>query len=145
MQDAVYEIVDYVSNQPTKVGKIEALRRVARNPAFMTLLKMSLDQNLEWLVPEHMGYRPAPDIDQQPIMYSEVPKLTRFLNKPDINHYARRITPKLLQTLEKRFAGVLETVHPRDAEVLMNVRQKKSIGKGITRALVEEALPGLLQ
>lgn len=140
----IYEIVDYVCSQPKKEGKIEALRQHGRNPAFLTLLKMSLDPGLDWIISEDIGYRPAPDVEQEALMYSEVPKLTRFLNIPQLNHHARNVTPQKVMKFNKLFAGVLETLHPRDAEILKNVRMKKPMGPGLTKKLIDEALPGLL-
>lgn len=140
----IYEIVDYVCSHTKKEGKIEALRQNGRNGHFMTLLKMSLDPTLDWIVSEDIGYKPAPDLEQEAIFYNEIPKLTRFLNIPSLNHHARDLTPQKIMKFNKLFAGVLETLHPRDAEILKNVRMKKPMGPGLTKKLIEEALPGLL-
>lgn len=140
----IYEIVDYVCSQPKKEGKIEALRQHGRNGMFLTLLKMSLDPTLNWIIDEDIGYKPAPDLEQEAIFYNEIPKLTRFLNIPSMNHHARNLTPLKVMKFNKLFAGVLETLHPRDAEILKNVRMKKLIGPGLNKKLIDEALPGLL-
>jgi len=45
---------------------------------------------------------------------------------------------------EAIFIGMLETVHPEDAKLLINVINKTKI-KGITRPMINEAFPGLLK
>ena len=45
---------------------------------------------------------------------------------------------------EKLFIDLLETVHPKDAELLCNMIDKKQPAKGITKKLVQEAYPGLI-
>jgi hypothetical protein len=39
---------------------------------------------------------------------------------------------------------VLESIHPKEAKVLIAVKDKKLPYKGLTKKLVEEAFPGLL-
>ena len=45
---------------------------------------------------------------------------------------------------EKMFLDILETVHPRDAELLAGMVNKKLPIKGVTKALVKEAFPNLI-
>ena len=45
---------------------------------------------------------------------------------------------------ERMFLLMLEGIHPRDAQVVVNMINKKT-PKGLTRAIVEETFPGLLQ
>ena len=44
---------------------------------------------------------------------------------------------------EQIFIGVLEAVHPKDAELMLGMINKKSI-KGVTKKVVEEAFPNLI-
>ena len=44
---------------------------------------------------------------------------------------------------EKMFLDILETVHPRDAELLVNMINKKPID-GVTKRLTKEAFPDLI-
>jgi hypothetical protein len=43
------------------------------------------------------------------------------------------------------FISILEAVHPEEAEVLVKMKDKKQLVKGLTKKLVEEAYPGLIQ
>ena len=45
---------------------------------------------------------------------------------------------------EKIFIDICESVHPRDAEVLIAMINKQSPMKGITKTLVKEAFPDLI-
>ena len=45
---------------------------------------------------------------------------------------------------EKMFLDILETVHPRDAELLVGMINKKMPIKGITKKLTKEAFPDLI-
>ena len=45
---------------------------------------------------------------------------------------------------ERMFIDMLESIHPRDAELVCNMINKKPPMKGITEKLVKEAFPDLL-
>ena len=45
---------------------------------------------------------------------------------------------------EKMFLDILEVIHPKDADVVVGMINKKMPYKGITKKLVQEALPGLI-
>ena len=45
---------------------------------------------------------------------------------------------------EKLFIDLLEVIHPHDAELVLNMIEKKLPAKGLTKKIVEEAYPGLL-
>ena len=45
---------------------------------------------------------------------------------------------------ERLFIGILESIHPQDAELVLKMVEKKMPAKGLTRKIVEEAFPGLL-
>ena len=51
-------------------------------------------------------------------------------------------TPKFKK--ERMFLEMIEGVHPEDAKLVIGMINKET-PKGITRAVVEEAYPGLLQ
>ena len=45
---------------------------------------------------------------------------------------------------EQVFLGILESIHPEDAELVLKMVEKKMPVKGLTRKIVQEAYPGLL-
>ena len=46
---------------------------------------------------------------------------------------------------ERMFIDMLEAVHPKDAEILVSMINKKSPVKGLTKTLVKEVFPELIQ
>lgn len=46
---------------------------------------------------------------------------------------------------EKMFIEVLEAIHPQDAEIVIKMVAKKTPLKGLTKKLVQEALPDLIR
>lgn len=46
---------------------------------------------------------------------------------------------------ERLFIRLLEQIHPSDAAILLKMKDKKSLAKGITKKLVEEAYPKLIR
>ena len=46
---------------------------------------------------------------------------------------------------EKIFLDMVETIHPKDAELVCAMINKKLKVKGITKKLVQEAYPGLIK
>ncbi len=46
---------------------------------------------------------------------------------------------------ETMFIGMLETIHPKDAEIVTNMIKRISPAKGITKALVKEVFPDLIK
>ena len=45
---------------------------------------------------------------------------------------------------ENKFIQLLESIHPEDALIVLNMVQKKAPVKGLTKKIVEEAFPNLL-
>ena len=45
---------------------------------------------------------------------------------------------------EKMFIDMLESVHPKDAELLLAMKDKKILAKSVTRKLIQEAFPNLI-
>lgn len=145
MRIGIYELLERISDKETKAEKIEELRRSRDNPTFMLLLKMSFDPNLEWKIPKSPHpYKPSQDFDQQGMFYSSMKTICRSLictpqspNIPD--------TPKGRERVQRTWLSILESLHPKDALVLIAVRDKKPLAKGLTQKLVEEAFPDLLK
>jgi hypothetical protein len=73
-------------------------------------------------VPENMGMNRLP---------AEIRKLEYLLPSSNLNKIKK----------EKIFIEILEAVTPEEAELVLQVKDKKLKYKGITRKLVEEALP----
>ena len=46
---------------------------------------------------------------------------------------------------EKIYIGLLESIHPEDAKVVINMVNRKKPGNGITEKVVKEAFPSLIK
>lgn len=139
MKLGVAEILNRVAEYPSRQEKITALREHRDNHVLTLLLKMSFDKGLRWSLPEGAPpYKPAPNFDQQGMLYKEARRLYLFLDDPRSANLTKI-------KREKLFIDLLESLHPDDAKLLLNVKEKKPLAKGITQKLVEEAFPGLLQ
>lgn len=136
MQLGMSEILEKVSELPSKKEKIDFLRK-HDNIAFKMLLKMAYDKNLKWELPEgDPPYKPAPYDDMEGMLYQEVKKLYLF-------HRGGNLNLKQLRR-EQLFIQLLESIMPRDAALLLAVKNKKLPYKGVDEKIIGEAYPGLL-
>ena len=136
MRLGIAEVLKMVSEQKTKEEKINVFRK-NDSSALRTVLKYALDPAVKWALPPGAPpYKPAPYLDQQSMLYSEARRLYLFIEGGNSN-----LTPLKRETL---FIGLLESIDPEDAKVLLSAKDKKLPVKGITAAIVNEAFPGLI-
>jgi hypothetical protein len=79
-------------------------------------------------------YKPCEVLDTEGRLYQEARTLPLYLygNRPDLKQHQR----------ENLFIGLLESLHPKDASLLIAVKDKKV--KGLNIATINEAFPGLI-
>ena len=134
MRLGIAEVLKQVSEQKTKEEKINVFRK-NDSSALRTVLKYALDPAVKWALPAGAPpYKPAPYLDQQAMLYNEARRLYLFIEGGNPN-----LTPLKRETL---FIGLLESIDPEDAKVLLAAKDKKL--KGVTAAIVNEAFPGLI-
>ena len=104
----------------------------------LRLLKYTFDPNIEFDLPEGAPpYKENDVIDEDDSgLYAEDRRLYLFIKggNPDLKPVKR----------EMLFIELLENINPKEAKVLLAVKDKKLPYKGLTKKLVEEAFPGLL-
>src|SRR5210317_217002 len=129
MKLTYYEILENVSKKKTKKEKIEELKRYSGAP-LKTILGYALDPNVVWLLPPgEPPYTPLKDnSDIDGRLDYEFRKLYYFVDGP---------------TPEQKFIEILESVDPKEAKLLLAIKEKKLPFKGITKAIVAEAFPNL--
>lgn len=134
---AISKILKEASEKKTRKEKIEFLQSHYPNQAMMTLIKMAYDPNVEMDLPEGVPpYKPCEYLDQDARLYQEMRKMYIFIKgQADNVHRIKK---------ETMFIQILETVDPKDAELLVAVKDKKLPYKGLTKKLIEEAFPNLL-
>ena len=133
----IYEVIEAAAEATKKQDKIDILRK-NESWALKDVLRATYEDKIKFLLPP--GAPPYTANQEGSIPSNLLKKNTQFKYFVD-NPLARNIiAPKR----EKIFIDLLESVHPKDAELLIKMINKKSLGKGITKKLVQEAFPGLI-
>jgi len=134
-EELLSEILQKVNNAKDKPKKIAVLRD-NDSPALRMLCKGAFDPNIKWAVPT--GTPPyianeAPKGTEHSLLKNESKRLWHFVEGADND------TTKTQK--ETMFIQMLEGLHKEEAELLINVKDKKlnKVYKGLTAAAVQEA------
>ena len=136
MKLAVSEILEKANALKTKKERIDYLRS-NDNVALRGIIQLALDPKFVWALPIGTPpYKPYNGVDNEGVLYNEMRRLYIFLEggHPTLKQMRR----------EQLFIQLLESVTPKDAEMLIAVKDKKLPYKGITRDVIQEAFPGLI-
>ena len=104
------------------------------------LMQSSGNPNIKFLLPPgappYRDYQGDTNEPNPTYLYSQIRKLYLFIEggRKDLNQVKR----------EQIFITMLEAIHPREAELLLQVKEKKIKCKGLTYNLVKETFPDLL-
>lgn len=135
----VFEIFDKVANAKTKKERIDILKQNAIMPV-KDVLRGTFDNSIVWNLP---GGEPPYTPNKPESTPSTLLRQHRFfkyfvkgLRESENLNKIRR---------EKMFIEILESVHPRDAEILLCMINKKQPVKGLTKKLVQEVFPDLIR
>lgn len=130
----IAQVLEMTSQQKTKQDKI-AFLQANFSSTLADILIMALHPSVKWLLPEGTPpYTPTDMTEQEFMMFRQVKKLYLFLDGGG-NHV------KQLQR-EKLFIDMLQSLSPRDAELILCAKDKK-LPYGLTYDLIAEALPQL--
>lgn len=134
----VYEILEEATKKRAKKDKIEVLRKY-ENMALRDVLQGTFDKKIQWNLPAgSVPYNPSREDIVPATLLKEHLKFKYFVK-------GLRESEKLMGVKRERmFIDILESIHPRDAEVLCNMINKKPPMKGISESLVKEAFPNLI-
>lgn len=133
----VYEVFEAIAKAKDRNEKIAILKE-NDHWAVKDIIKGALDPNIEWNLPK--GRPPFTENKPESVPSSLLRENQKFTyivkgGKGDQMPAFKR---------ENLFIGILESVHPQDAELVLKMVEKKMPVKGLTRKIVEEAYPGLL-
>lgn len=136
----IHEILEKAAEAPTRKEKMAVLKQYDVL-ALRDVLKGSFDDNIEFLLPEG---RPPFTEDDAPAGYTP----SSLYNQTKIFRYFVKGGPGEQLSPMKRenmFIQILESIHPKEAELLLLMKDKKLAGvyKGITKKLVSEIWPRL--
>jgi len=133
----IYEVIDKVAETKSRKEKIQILKD-NESWALKDVLKGTYDDGIKWLLPEgDPPYRPALPENHAANLHKLHKEFRWFVDGGP----GTKLPP---HKRESQFLGILEGVHPADALLLIKMKDKESLGNGITPKLVEAAFPGLL-
>lgn len=134
------EIFKLLEEAKTKKERLELLKKFECAPVKM-IIKINFEDKYKFLLPP--GRPPFKPLDVPPSapesgeanLWSEYKKLYLYLEggHPTLKQPKR----------ELMFVQLLEGLHPQEAELMIKLKDKK-LKCGLTRAVIDEAYPGLL-
>ena len=134
----MFEILDEFENAKTESERIAVLQKYDTHQ-FRHFLKNALDTTVEYDV-EVPQYRPAPEPAGLNFTYlsMEMDKMYRFIK----GHPSRA---EGLKTVKQKqlLVVLLESLHEREAEILVQILHKKFKVNFLTQKLIQKALPGM--
>jgi len=146
MKLMIHEILEKAAEAKNKEEKIKILQD-NNNLALRDILRGGMDDTIEFILPE--GKPPYEDPEKvgysRSALYSKTKRFKYFVKGgPGTN----MPSPKR----EKMFINILESIHPKEGELIVLMKDKRLIKSnnsahysGITKKLVQEAFPGLIK
>jgi len=132
----VFEVLEETAKQGTTADKVKYLQQ-NESFALKTVLQGCYHPDIKFLLPETVPpYNEADGIQVETRFLSMAKKLDIFIEG---GRAVRSQTQR-----EILFIELLESIHPKDSKILINMVNKKNPAKGITKALVKKAFPNIL-
>jgi len=127
-------IIDLIEKEKSRNKQVDLLREHS-SYALKTVLGYGMDPNVKWLLPDgDPPYKPLFDAaDQEGRFYTECKKLIYFVDSEE-GQQVKQVRR------EQLFIQVLETIDPRDAKLLLRMKNKKL---KIKLDAIKEAFPNL--
>ena len=135
MKLGIAEIVEQTSKLNSKQDQVNFLRKNDSVP-LRIVLKNALDPEIKFALPEgDPPFKTSELPDSHGMLYSEARRLYLFIEGGNLN------LSKLKR--ETLFIQILEAVDPKDAKLLVHMKDKK-LPYNVSYDTVEEAFPGLI-
>jgi len=135
----VYEVLEEVAKKRSKKDKLQVLKEYGNMMPLRDVLQGTFDDRIQWNLPTGpVPYTPTS---------AESPPNTLLKAHMNFKYFVKGLVESNRLTSvkrEKMFIDMLESIHPRDAEVIVAMINKESPMKGITKNLVKEAFPELI-
>lgn len=138
--DSIYMVIDEIQKTRKKDEKIKLLQEYDYPVLKAILMYMYDKRDHECLLPK----------GEPPFQKQTTPENSRFIHSSSIPEKMRAfyksggfdgLTQMKRETL---FIDLLESLHEKDAQILIDMKEGRRI-KGITARVVNEAYPGLIQ
>lgn len=135
----VFEILEEFSKSKNKKSRLEVLSKYSDVQALKDILRGTFDDSLEFLLPEGKPpFTPNNERSVPSTLLRGHKMFGIFVNGgpgTDLPAYKR----------ENKFIELLESIHPKDADLVLSMVEKKSPIKFLTKKLVQEAFPDLIR
>lgn len=134
----ISKILEDAENIKSKKDRVQFLRSHHPNKTMLRLLKYTFDPEIKFALPAGNPPFKENDIIEEDMsgLYQEDRRLYLFIEGGNPNlHPIRR---------ETLFIQLLESINPKEAKLMLAVKDKKLPYKGITKEVVKEAFPNLL-
>ena len=127
-------IIDLIEKEKSRNKQVDLLKEHS-SYALKTVLGYGMDPNVKWLLPDgDPPYKPLFDAaDQEGRFYTECKKLIYFVDSEE-GQQVKQVRR------EQLFIQVLESIDPRDAKLLLRMKNKKL---KVKLDAVKEAFPNL--
>lgn len=134
----ISKILEDAEKIKSKKDRVQFLRSHHPNKTMLRLLKYTFDPEIKFALPDGNPPFKENDIIEEDMsgLYQEDRRLYLFIEGGNPNlHPIRR---------ETLFIQLLESINPKEAKLMLAVKDKKLPYKGITKEVVKEAFPNLL-
>jgi len=132
----VFEVIEEAAAAQKTEDKVAILKKF-ENWALKDVLKGTFDPKIQWELPGGKAPFTASDPHNHPSDLGREHKKFKYFAKGNIS---KNLTPTKRESI---FLGILEGVHPKDAELLVNMINKKKI-TGLTPKVINTAFPNLI-
>ena len=135
----VFEILDKAVKAKSRDERIKVLQDNQIMPV-LDILRGTFDDTIQWNLPD--GEPPYTPNDES------TPPSTLLKQHLNFKYFVKGLRESnSLNKIkrEKMFIDLLESVHPRDAELVISMINKKSPHRYLTKKLVQEAFPELIR
>ena len=134
------EILGDIDKTKSRQGKKNILTKFKDVKVLRHLLRGTFDPRVEWLIDEEPDFKKddiTPEGEQPNSLYVEIPKCSLFVkgHPSSAKVQVKRLKEILIQ--------ILESLHPTEAALYMQMLKKKSKVKGLTSKLVLEVFPNM--
>lgn len=137
MTQGVFEIFKNAASQPEEAGKVAYLQQLGNNNAVRTILQGCFHPAVQFALPGDLPpYSEGDPVSVETRMYSMIKRFDIFV------HGGRPVSSQAKR--EMIFIETLESVHPEDAKVMIQMVKKRDPYPGITEAVTRAAFPDLL-
>ena len=134
------EIFTKINLAKTKKEKKDVLEQYKKITVLQHYLRGLFDPKVKWVITEQPDYAEddiTPEGEEANSLYIEIPKCSLFVEG---HPKAKGVKPARLKQI---LIQVLESLHPTEATLYMQMLKKKTKIKGLTSKLVLEVFPGM--